>query len=245
MQAGFSHSIQEARPPYVRFETRPIEKRQPDSQGGGVMYIDTDFAIVTSHGSKDTVEKIVDEWFPRLKDEVRQGRFPQAWLDAYRGSYRAWKEDQAPPVNGTAIRNWPSVSPAEVKRLTDLGIIAIEDLAQANEELISKLGMGGRSLKQRAQDYVTAATGTAPLIAQLDSMRRMLEGMQNQVNTLTQRNEFLQTQLTIHQSVAAQARVEGNPVHYPSPEDRLAQMRDTGPRVESQIADAIDEVLGS
>src|SRR5207344_126223 len=115
-----------------RFEKRAVERRDA---AGSITFDDVDFAIVTTHGSPNGTEKIVKEWFVQLKDEVRQERFPQQWLDAYQAAYNAWTNDQEPPVDGTAIKNWPSASPAEVKILSNLGIVCVEDLAQANEEL--------------------------------------------------------------------------------------------------------------
>lgn len=50
---------------------------------------------------------------------------------------------------GTDIRNWPVVSPAQIKNLFELHVHTIEDLAAANEEVISGIGMGGRMLKQK------------------------------------------------------------------------------------------------
>ena len=156
-----SVGLLEPRPPYIQFERRAIERRKVEAEGGGVFYVELDFAIVTPAGSKDCIEKVVEEWFPYLREQTRQGRFPQQWLDAYKSSYEAWKSDQEPPINGTSIKACPVFSVGEVKNLLALHVVAVEDLAQANEELLGRLGMGGRSLKQKAIDYLQAKIGRA------------------------------------------------------------------------------------
>lgn len=230
-------------PPYVVFETRAIEKRKPDTEGGGVSYVDTDFACITSHGSKDTVEKVVGDWFTNLRNEVRNGRFPQPWLDGYKAEYAAWRSNQEVPITGTAIKNWPVATPAEIKRLNLLGIRAVEDLATANEELIGRLGMGGRSLCQRAKDWVTAKEGTAPLVLQVDSLRQSLKGLENRLEASEKKNAVLEAQLGQSRSMAATSAAAGLPMDIGSLDDRLAEARDAAEAGAMSDDDAITDAL--
>jgi hypothetical protein len=205
-----------------------------------MFFVDEIFALVTPHGSKDTTEKICSEWFPRLKEEVRQGRLPAAWLIAYEGAYHAFKNDQEPPLNGVSIKNWPSASPAEVQMLVALRVLTVEDLAAANEELVGRIGMGARSLVQRAKDYLIAKNGHAPLVAELASMRAVLSGLENRLEALTARNQHLEIALAQKQAVISTAIHEG----LPPVEDRLAQAQAAaaraGPSEDQLIADAIE-----
>lgn len=227
----------EERPPYIRFERRAIERRATLEEGGETAYVDRDFALVTAHGSKDTVEKLVDEWFPRLAEEARQGRFNPSWLKLYKDAYAAWKEDQEPPLNGTSIKLWPVASPAEVKRLIDLRILTIEDLAAGNEELIGRIGMGGRSLKQKAVDWLAGKTNQAPLITQLDALRQQNEALQARLEAQDAQIKGLQHMLNSKQSSEAPAAPMLAPV-----EDRLAAARGSV-REDTSIDDVIDEML--
>ncbi|HWI68908.1 MAG TPA: hypothetical protein VNS88_11095, partial [Nitrospiraceae bacterium] len=56
--------VQAPRIPYIRFEQRPVEKR---TETGELRYEDVDFALITAQGSKDTTEKIWQEWIPQIK----------------------------------------------------------------------------------------------------------------------------------------------------------------------------------
>jgi hypothetical protein len=230
----FDDSILAPRPPYITFERRAVEKRKLIEEGGESFYVDVDFALVTPHGSKDVLEKIVDEWFPRLTEECRQGRFSPTWLNAYKEAYSAWKNDQEPPLNGTSIKMWPAASPAEIKQLVAVRVLTIEDLATANEELLARIGMGSRSLKQRAMDWMAGKTGQAPLIAQLDGMRQQNEALQSRLFALTAQVEGLQMMLNTRPEPQQSAPV-------PRPlEDRLSESQ--GRRDESDIDAALNDL---
>lgn len=184
----------QAKPPYITFEKRAVERRKTAEEGGEVFYVDVDFAMVTPHGSKDTVEKVVEDWLKQLKFEVQQQRFPQEWLNSYKASYEAWRNDQEPPLDGTDVRNWAAASPAEIKALIAARILTLEILATANEETIGRLGMGGRALKDKAIDYLTAKEGTAPLVQQLSALRSTVNALEARNIALSARVEAAERQ---------------------------------------------------
>ena len=153
-------AVAEERPPYVTFELRAVEDRAKSIESGAYAVKDVAFAIITPQGSKDCIERVAEDWFKQLEGQVSQGRFPRAWYDAFRGAFKSWQEGTEPVLNGTDVRNWPAVSPAQVKQLQELRIRTVEDLAGANEETIHRLGMGGRALKQKAQAWLDSAQNT-------------------------------------------------------------------------------------
>lgn len=233
-----------ANPPYIRFEVKAVERRKSVEEGGEVFYVDTVFAHVTSHGSKDTVTKVAKEWFVQLKEDVRQGRFPQQWLDAYLATFKAWENDQEPPVIGTSIKNWPAASPAEIKHCNGFGIRSVEDLATANEELIGRLGMGGRALCQRAKDWVQGSKDSAPLVQQLAAVRAENEGLKFQLAAANDRARIAETQLRDRPQAVGQV-AQLLPVFAPL-ESRLQSARDEAPEVDETdlIGNAVSESLG-
>jgi hypothetical protein len=145
------------RPPYVMFEVRAIEDRNASIEAGHYVARDVDFALITPQGSKDQIELIVHEWFQMLEQEVRSDRFPLEWLSSYKSAYKHWKEGQEIPLEGFPIVNWPVLSPAQVQIFLGIGIRTIEDVAVMNEEAIQHIGMGGRNLKQRAEEWLKTA----------------------------------------------------------------------------------------
>jgi hypothetical protein len=122
-------------------------------------------------GLKDRTERIVTEWFAQLQQQVAEGRFPREWRTEFMAAHAAWKEGRELPLSGTPILTWPVASPAQVKSLLDAKVRTVEDLAQANEETIAMLGMGGRALKDKAVSWLQSANSTGKVTEELAAMR--------------------------------------------------------------------------
>lgn len=146
------------RPPYARFEMREVEDREKSLENKFYTTKDIAYALITPSGSRDVVEKIATEWFEQLEQFVREERFPPEWLRYYREQFRNWLEGQEPALEGTDIRNWPVASPSQQNQMRQIGIRTVEDLAEANEEALNRLGMGGRMLKEQAVAWVKNAS---------------------------------------------------------------------------------------
>ena len=226
--------IQAPRVPYIRFEQRPVEKRTPE---GAPFYVDMDFVCITAQGSQDTTEKIVAEWFPQIKHAAKEGQYPPGWIPIFEEMYKMWKETSLDPVVGTPVKNWPAVSAAECKNLLAAGVRSIEDLAEANEEFLGRIGMGARRLKQLAADWVELNRSQGPMVAQLDTMRQQLELQGQQIKDLLAANASLAQEAERARSASVGQRF---PVEMPSPEDRLADLK-VNTRDDEDAA--IDDVL--
>lgn len=179
----------EERPPYVQFELRAVEDRNASIKAGHYVARDVAFALVTPAGSKDRIERVVEEWFAQLDQQVKEERFPMAWLRAYKDAYKDWKEGNEPVLNGTDIKNWPVASPAQVKLLSDLKIRTVEDLAVCNEEAVHRLGMGGRALKQKAVEWLESAKSGGKQVEEIVALKVANKALGEQ-------NEKLLAQLT-------------------------------------------------
>jgi hypothetical protein len=141
---------EEVRPPYVRFEVRSVEDRNATIEAGHFVGKDVIFAIVTPTGSRDVVEREVDDWLANLEESAKQERIPSFWVDAYRRSLQNFKESRETPEEGTSIRDWPGAAPSQIRTMLDINVRTVEELAQANEETLGRIGMGARALKQKA-----------------------------------------------------------------------------------------------
>lgn len=185
---------QEPRPPYIVFERRAVEKRKLIEDGGASYFVDVDFILITPHGSKDRIERVWEEYEAYLVRLVKNGEFPSRWLEEYRAGYKSWVAGEGIPVNGTPVRTWPAITPAELKALTKAEVRTVEDLAQANEQQIANIGMGGRALKQRAQDWLNAQTGPGALAEQMTALRSTNDAMQRQLTDALRKIDLLTAQ---------------------------------------------------
>lgn len=175
-------------PPYVVFEHRPVEDRAASIEAGHFVAKDVAFALITPAGTKDRIEKEAETWLHDLEEAVRQERFPAAWLRAYKQAYEDWTQSRETPELGTPVSTWPAISQAQARMLLDLNFRTVEQLAEATEEGIGRMGMGGRALKAKAQAYLDASNGPGKVAAELDELRV-------QIKTLTERDAAREAEL--------------------------------------------------
>ena len=173
---------------YVDFELRPEEDREGTIRAGMPVYSDVEYAIITMPGGGLVVDKLITddllhEW--RHGDNRRKPPSPFASR-----AYEAWKEGLAAPVNGTDLKNWPGVTPAQLKMCQGATVRTLEDLAEANADTIKKLGMGGVALVEKAKAYLLSAVNNksseelAALCVEIDAMRESIMKKDRQIEDL-------------------------------------------------------------
>lgn len=183
----------EERPAYVRFEVRAIENKVESLKQGIYVADDVIYALVTPPYSKDCFEQEVNKWLENQRINVKNQRIPQKYLDFWTESYEAFKKGQESPLDGTSVKDWSSISPAQVKMLLAAKMYTIEDLAASNDEGLRRLGMGGLDLRNKAKNWLQAASDHGPLTAQVTSLQTengqlkgTIDSLQGQIAALTQ-----------------------------------------------------------
>lgn len=163
---------QEARPVYLEFEVRAVEDREASMKEGHYVGKDTDWVVVTPPGGNLTVEKPAEEW---LQDKVR---VEDPYAEKYRQMYEAWKRGQEIPVEGTAIREWPVVSPSQVRMLQSVNILTVEDLATVTDSTLEKMGIGARALQNKALTWLEQANDSGKVAEQVAGLMTRLESLE-------------------------------------------------------------------
>lgn len=149
-----SIALMPQRPPYVTFEQRAVEDRNASIAAGGMVMRDVDFVIVRQVGSKNTLEKDAAEWLADLSNLVSNGTYPAEWAAHFREKFNAYKAGQSEPELGLSVKQWPSLSKAQVENLLSAGVRTVEDVAAMNESAMQKVGLGARELKKKAVAYI-------------------------------------------------------------------------------------------
>ena len=176
---------------YVEFELRPEEDREETISQGMPVFKDVEFAMITMPGGGLVVDKPINE---ALLHEWKNGdnrRKPPSPF-AFR-AYEAWKEGREAPVNGTDLKNWPGVTPAQLKTCQNATVRTIEDLAAANADTIRKLGMGGVAMMEKAKAYLAAANQNktseevSALMVKLEALSDTVKRKDEQISDLLER----------------------------------------------------------
>lgn len=163
------------RPPYIEFKVLTEEDRAQSIATGAYKSKDVDFVSIMPAGDRNLkVDRRVDEWLDQLTQRVKQGMGNVQHLDYFKTAYKTWKETQEIPVNGTPIKAWPVISPAQAQNILSANIRTIEDLAMANEETLMRIGMGARALKEKAIAWLSTANDTGKIAEENAAMKVQL-----------------------------------------------------------------------
>ena len=183
MQPG----VMEDRPPFIKFEVRPHEDRNASIEAGHYVAVDVDYAVITPAGSKDEIPRIFNEWIEQLTQGIRDGRFKPEYVQAIKGMYEAWKEGLEIPVDGTPIKGWPVLGPSDQENVIAVRIRTVEDLAEANEQTLMSLGIGSRTMKQKAQAWLDSSNSQGKATEKISALQSELKDQKN-VNEKLQEN---------------------------------------------------------
>lgn len=181
----------EERPPYIRFEKKAIENKVETLKQGHYVATDVDYVFVTLPGGRDVFASTVDKWLERQEVYARSNRIKPEWLDMYKKSYERWKNDEEIPENGTPIRGWVVLSPAQTDIILHAGIRTVEDLAVCNDEAMRRLGMGGRDLVNKAKSWLRSASDHGQVALQNAALEKENENLKVTVSSLEEKVEIL------------------------------------------------------
>lgn len=179
--------IAQARPPFVEFKRVAIRDVKRSEEAGRHVTKDVDFAFIMQPGSKDVVERIATDWLDMLKVKVLNGApdaYPEEWVNAFHNKYKAWQEGLDAPLNGTSVREWPVLSPAQAENFIALRIPTIEDVAAMTEDAMRHFGMGGRELKEKAIQWMTGQDAAAQAMQENATLKEQLAELKAQVAEL-------------------------------------------------------------
>jgi len=185
------------RPAYVRFERRPVEDRNASAQQGRYVATDVDFALVTPPYSRDIFEQKAADWLAEMRRQVGFNRLPEEWYAKYQEQFEKWKIGEEIPVDGTAIKSWGVLSPAQQKMLVEINIRTVEDLAQVNDEGCRRIGIGGGELRDKARAWLSQLADKGPLTQENSSLKAENDALKKDILTLRGKVEELSARLEI------------------------------------------------
>lgn len=185
MDMNFPQQNQQQPRPVVIFEMRAVEDRSKPATDGVTQMVDKAFAIVRAPGSKDSLEKLAIDWLDQLDIYAKSDRIPRNWPSEYREAFRLWSAGEEMPVVGTAIKSWPPLTPAQRKNILQAGILTVEDLALANDEIRTRVGMGSYDLQRMAQKWLAEAKDQGATAKALEETRIELESARRLIKEQT------------------------------------------------------------
>lgn len=172
------------RPPVVRFERVPLEDKHKSIELGRYVAKDVDFAFVTPPYSKDVFKQKAEDWFKQLKSDMESGRIPEEWVEMYKEKYARWQKGQEMPLNGTPIKGWGVISPAQQETLIRMHVLTVEDLSMMNDEGIRHIGMGGMDMKNKAKAWLAQLNDKGKFTQEMAALQQENMHLRNSVEKL-------------------------------------------------------------
>lgn len=168
------------RPPIVRYRQRARFDQALTDRNGRSTYVDEDVAEITSPDQGVTSVKTVEEWFKQI--ESNPGYAP--WAQAYKQMYRDWKEaNDTAAVQGTHLKNWPLLSPAQCESLLQAGFRTIEDVSKMSDEAAATID-GGAYIRSKARYWINAAEDMGEITTRIASLEAENATLRAQVDEL-------------------------------------------------------------
>ncbi len=149
------------------FYDRPVHNKAQSEKEGRPIYTTKTYVLILIPGqSKTRLDRAV-----KPEDKTR---WPVAW-DRYTKRERGIS-------GGTPINEWPYLTATRLMELKALGYLTVEQLAQANDNLLGKLGPDGMDLRKRAQEFIQGEDETVKeLRAELQEKDRELKAVRAQM----------------------------------------------------------------
>lgn len=160
---------------YVEFYLSPVENRDESIKQGHYVAEDKEYIKIMPPGGSLVVEKEVT---PEI-------------IQKYEAQYKAWKRNEELPEDGHPLKLWPPISPAQLSNCLAINVRTVENLAAANEQVLKRLGMGGRALKDKAAAWLQSAGGDGKLSEEMAALKVENESLKAMVEDLTKSVETL------------------------------------------------------
>lgn len=171
---------------FPRFYMKPVHNPFRSNAEGRPIYDDKEYVEINIGGDKNTQIDC------RVTDEHRE-RWPTLYA-----KFKAGVE-QAP--DGTPLEQWALLSPAQVAEFKALHIYTVEAFAAVNDGQLRNMGMGARSIRDRAILFVEQAAGAEPVL----KLQSALESLQGQMAVMQKTIDDQATALKSHRPVAEAA----------------------------------------
>lgn len=152
----------------IEFETLAIEDRAKSNEEGHWVGRDIDIAKITPVGGRHTHEQEVT---PDLLKQWKNTPENKYRYDAY----MAWKDGAEPPVNGSSLKDWPPISPAQLKQLNGRNIRSVEELAEIPDDFLASFGPGFRALRDKAREWLRSSGDIGKVVAEVSILKEKLE----------------------------------------------------------------------
>lgn len=134
----------------VEFYLEAVEFKAESEKEGRPIFREIPFVRIQNPGDRNNVLET------KATDHYKL-RYAREWEHFERG--------QSGLAVGTPLAQWPQITKSQVMEAQYFGVKTVEQLSEVVDTSIQKMGMGWMELRKKARDYLSAASGNAPITA--------------------------------------------------------------------------------
>ena len=179
-------NIAAARPPFVEYKQVAFPDTKRTLELGYRVTKDVDMAFVMHPGSRDVLEIKAQDWLLQLRNKMLTGAhdaYPQEWVDQLQKKYDLWKQGLEAPVNGTHVKEWAALSPAQVQNLVAMNVLTVEDVAAMTEEALGRM-MGSRLLRDQAREWLAKRDLAGNALKENDELKAQVAALTARIEAM-------------------------------------------------------------
>lgn len=181
------NAAQQSNMPFIEFYREAKMDTQASEALGRRVTKDVNMVRIIPRGGSLILEKTPEEWIQQLKNKsINQSHdaYPQDWINQIELGYEAWKKGFEAPLNGTSVKEWAYLSPAQAENFISLRILTVEDVAEMTEEAMGNVGMGARALRDKAREYLKGKEVSDEVARENQELKKQLDEMKAQIAEL-------------------------------------------------------------
>lgn len=148
----------------VRFYSKEVDMSFASEQAGRPIKAMADYVRIEVPGD---MTSIIDT----VANADHKTRFPIQWAQ-----YQNEKGDGGQQVQGTLLRDWPLLTPAQASELKHFKFYTVEQVSAASDQQIGAIGMlvgmSGFSFRDKAKAFLAQATDSALSMKQAEQLRQ-------------------------------------------------------------------------
>jgi len=157
---------------YPKFYLKSVQHTAASREAGRPIFRDIEWVDIIIAGDKNCMPS-------RKVSDADRLRFPV--------QYNAFQKNQEAPLEGTPLKEWAILTPAQVSELNYLNFYTVESIAEMPDTALQTIGLGGRELKNKAIEWLKSAENGAvsqKLIDENAQLRQDIDMLKDQIALL-------------------------------------------------------------
>lgn len=166
---------------FVKFRYEAVRNAARSEAEGVDQFDNVEMCEMFIPGSRDSFNTVVTD---QIKRE-------------YAAQYNAWKQGEERPVDGIPLSEWAELAarPDTVASLKALHIHTLEQLAEASDTAVTRLGMGAMALREKAKKTIESMSDSGVLrrtIEENETLKLKVKDQEEQIKELAERVKELE-----------------------------------------------------